>query len=370
MVRVLIIGVFALQSFLLVQSGELYKDATLFKVVPTNEEQVQTLKNLGGNAVLWSDNPAPNQVTLFHVKGVDQTRTIEGLREKGLHADVVAKNLQKMIDEQKKSSREQVLTAGSSFSYECYHEMEGINRQIDKLGRDNPDTTRVKTLGKSYEGRDIKAIEVSISGFTCKKPLVLFECGIHGREWISPAACLWVLNKILTVQTSVTCNYDFAFIIVINPDGYVYSWTSDRMWRKTRSIDSSQNGTGSCVGVDANRNCDIGFGGEGSSPDSCSQTYSGACPFSEPETQALRDYVQQLIDSSRLCVYFAPHSYSQLLLFPYGYTDERIPNYDMVKSLAAKAVAAIQKVDGKLWKYGPVYTTICKFRYEELCDCN
>ena len=65
--------------------------------------------------------------------------------------------------------------------------------------------------------------------------------------------------------------------------------------------------------------------------DPCSSTYPGMEPFSEPETKGLAEYARRIAD--KIQVYLDFHSYSQLLMFPYGYTEERVPNYDELVSI-------------------------------------
>ena len=78
-------------------------------------------------------------------------------------------------------------------------------------------------------------------------------------------------------------------VYLLNPDGYEYSRSTDRMWRKNRR----KNENSKCVGVDLNRIFDKGFG-ENSSDDPCQEDYRGPEAFSEPEARALRDYVLKL----------------------------------------------------------------------------
>lgn len=82
---------------------------------------------------------------------------------------------------------------------------------------------------------------------------------------------------------------NFVIVPVLNPDGYEYTWTTDRLWRKNRrpggvrTLDNVDN----CNGVDLNRNYDTNFGGTGSSSNQCSHLYAGPSALSEPETQAV-----------------------------------------------------------------------------------
>ena len=83
-------------------------------------------------------------------------------------------------------------------------------------------------------------------------------------------------------------------IPVLNPDGYVYTWTRDRMWRKNRNPRAGRFGRRGCVGVDLNRNYDIEWGRNGISRNPCSDIYPGKKAFSEPESKAHSDLLKSL----------------------------------------------------------------------------
>ncbi len=97
-----------------------------------------------------------------------------------------------------------------------------------------------------------------------------------------------------------------------HPDGYSYTWTNNRLWRKNRR--PNPNGS---TGVDLNRNWGYQWGGEGASTSQGSDTYRGASGFSEPETQAIRDFIT---NRPYIRAHVDVHSYSQLILSPWGYT--------------------------------------------------
>lgn len=80
---------------------------------------------------------------------------------------------------------------------------------------------------------------------------------------------------------------DWFIMPVVNPDGYEFSHTGDRLWRKNRA----PGGSGRCAGVDLNRNYGYRWGGEGASRRPCDEIYAGSRQFSEPETAALSNYV-------------------------------------------------------------------------------
>lgn len=97
----------------------------------------------------------------------------------------------------------------------------------------------------SYEGREIPAIIIG-SG----SKVIFFECGIHSREWVTIAFGTWLSNKLLTDDSLAPLlgNYKFIIVPVLNVDGFVFTHTSNRLWRKTRSRQ-----IWGCRGVDPNR---------------------------------------------------------------------------------------------------------------------
>jgi carboxypeptidase A4 len=113
--------------------------------------------------------------------------------------------------------------------------------------------------------------------------------GIHAREWISPASVTYIIKELVeNRQNNLWADkMDFYVVPVLNPDGYEYTHTNDRLWRKNRRNPQ----LGGCAGTDLNRNFGYKWGGLGSSKNPCAETYAGTAAFSEPESKAIRDYV-------------------------------------------------------------------------------
>ena len=131
-----------------------------------------------------------------------------------------------------------------------------------------PDKVTLISIGKSSEGRLLQVMRIG-SG-SKNKPAVFIDGGIHAREWVSPAAVTYVVHRMLEGGSEFAeelQTYNIYVLPLANPDGYEYSRTTDRMWRKTRS------GSGSCIGVDPNRNWGYMWGGKGASRDPCSHNY-------------------------------------------------------------------------------------------------
>ncbi|XP_037775687.1 zinc carboxypeptidase A 1-like [Penaeus monodon] len=166
---------------------------------------------------------------------------------------------------------------------------------------------------------------------TRNKPVVLMEGGAHAREWISPAVATYLAQQLADSGKSFLKRVTVILVPVLNPDGYEFSHTADRLWRKNRRADADSG----CRGVDLNRNFDKAFGvPSGSSDDPCSPIYHGAEAFSEPETRALRDLAH--VFRKELNVYLSLHSYGKLILYPWSYAYAVAPTKKQLKGVAGK----------------------------------
>ncbi|KAH0521651.1 Carboxypeptidase A6 [Microtus ochrogaster] len=144
----------------------------------------------------------------------------------------------------------------------------------------------------------------------------------------------------------------FYIMPVFNVDGYHFSWTHDRFWRKTRSRNSKFR----CRGVDANRNWKVKWCDEGASAHPCDDTYCGPFPESEPEVKAVADFLRK--HRKRIRAYLSFHAYAQMLLYPYSYKHATIPNVSCVGFAAHKAVKALRSAHGTQYRHGPASQTL------------
>lgn len=124
------------------------------------------------------------------------------------------------------------------------------------------------------------------------------------------------------------------------------------MWRKNTKP------FGRCRGVDLNRNFDANWNGVGSSNDSCQCNFGGPKAFSEPESRAIKNFLDTFAESFRIEAFFSLHSFSQLFMFPYGYSNRKVHNYEDLKKIGRKAVKAIKNTHGKIYAAGSSIETI------------
>lgn len=145
--------------------------------------------------------------------------------------------------------------------------------------------------------------------------------------------------------------YTFFIMPVLNPDGYEYSHTHNRLWRKTRSTSSHPIYRHFCLGADPNRNYDARHGSTGSSTHPCSQTYAGTVPFTEPETRHQSNFVYANRVGMKMFISF--HSYSQMILLPFSHSKQLAPDHKDLDSVGQAAVKAIERTHGTVYRVGP-----------------
>jgi len=270
----------------------------------------------------------------------------EMLASKGVDVSIMIEDVEKLIQDTKPSPKSSK-SEGKRYAmnWDDYQRHDVLNEFIESLADAN-DFASIIDIGKSYEGRDMKVLAITKAG--AGAPNVFLESGIHAREWISPAVATYIVRQLVEEYDSHPEYLDkinWYFIPSANPDGYEYTFTDDRLWRKTRSDQGSSSG---CKGVDPNRNWGFHWGESGVSFDKCSEVYCGPEAFSEVEMQNIRDFVQTLNPVPVLGWCF--HSYSQLWLWPYGYDYGAYPdNYQEIKKLAEDASDALYQVHGTIF---------------------
>ncbi|XP_068560626.1 carboxypeptidase A5 [Cebidichthys violaceus] len=272
---------------------------------------------------------------------------------------VMIQDLQTMLDEEQEemesAARDAEPRNTDSFDFSRYHPINEIYSFQDMLVAENPKLVSKIVIGQSYQGRPLNVLKFSTGG--TNRPAIWIDTGIHSREWVTQASGTWFAKKIVAdygrdpAVTAILNKMDIFVEIVTNPDGYYYSHTSNRMWRKTRK----PNPGSSCVGVDPNRNWDAGFGGPGASSNPCSETYRGVTAHSESEVKSIVDFVKS---HGNFKAFVSIHSYSQMLLYPYGYTRTPVKDQTELHNLAKKAITDLASLYGTRYRYGSIINTI------------
>jgi len=194
-----------------------------------------------------------------------------------------------------------------------------------------------QSIGTSIEGRDLWAVKISDHPEADEdEPEVLYTACIHAREVATPEVLFYFMDHLTNNYASdpaiqdLVDNREIWLVLVCNPDGYYYNEIiapgGGGMWRKNRRYNSD--GT---YGVDLNRNFGYmwGYDDIGSNPYPGASAYRGTGPFSEPETQSLRDF--EIAHNFVLSNYY--HSYSNVLIYPWSYVRAVTPDEDVYRAI-------------------------------------
>ncbi|ALC43323.1 CG32379 [Drosophila busckii] len=236
--------------------------------------------------------------------------------------------------------------------FAAFYNHSEINAYMESLVQLYPKRVQLKTFGWSYEQRALKILTISNGDGRRNKPVIFIDATIHAREWIAPSFALYIIQQLLeqAENADLLLNYDWVIMPVVNADGYEFTHSDSRFWRKTRKPTPIEEH----IGTDINRNFGYKWGDDaGSSGDPAEEIYRGEQPFDQPETQVLRDALLHYKD--RLAFYLSLHSYGNYLLLPWGHTSSFPDNYFYMMEIAdAGAMAIIQSTNG-IYSYGSGY---------------
>ncbi|KAL8752131.1 MAG: hypothetical protein Q9199_005962 [Rusavskia elegans] len=275
---------------------------------------------------------------------------------------VMHENLGAAIAEESDGSDYRVGSANASW-FDTYHAYSQHLQFLNDLAATHPSNAEVVTIGNSLQGRPITGIHFYGTGLKGQRPAVVLHGTVHAREWITTMVTEYFAYSFLSGLTSNSSvrallnKYDYYIFPVVNPDGFVYTQTNDRLWRKNRQSTSGS----SCLGHDINRNWNYQWATPGgASTDPCAQDFKGLAPADAPETVVLANFVNKLAASAqKLKLFIDYHSYSQLFMTPYGYSCTVLTaNNAEYQSLAQGVAAAIKSVYGTVFKTGPICPTI------------
>uniref|UniRef100_A0A8C4W4L4 Peptidase M14 domain-containing protein n=1 Tax=Gopherus evgoodei TaxID=1825980 RepID=A0A8C4W4L4_9SAUR len=226
--------------------------------------------------------------------------------------------------------------SSNSFSFSSYHTIEEIYNWMDNLVAENSDLVSKIQIGQSYEKRPLYVLKFSAGGIN--RPAI----------WIDT---VWTANKIATKYgkdaslTAILDTVDIFFEIVTNSDGFAYT-------HSTVSASGGRSGGKRCshfLSICCLFICHHMYfiTGPASSSNLCAETYHGPYPHSESEVKSIVNFV---LSHGNMKALLSIHSYSQLLLFPYGYKAKPVPDHQELNDLAREAVA-----------YGSMIDTICDY---------
>ncbi|GGV80331.1 M14 family metallopeptidase [Streptomyces massasporeus] len=232
-----------------------------------------------------------------------------------------------------------------------YHNYAEMTSEINSIVSANPSIASQRVIGTSYQGRNIVAIKISDNvGTDESEPEVLFTHHQHAREHLTVEMALYLLRELTSGYgsdsrvTGMVNNREIWIVPDINPDGgeYDIATGSYRSWRKNRQPNSGS----SYVGTDLNRNWNYRWGCcGGSSGSTSSETYRGPAAESAPEVKVVSDFVRSRVvgGTQQIKAGVDFHTYSELVLWPFGYTYS-----DTATGMTADDNAAFKAVGRKM----------------------
>lgn len=282
--------------------------------IDVNSTQAAGLAAIAGIGGLdfW-DEPAPTLPTTMDVRvpASSLSRVTEAVAEHGLHATELISDVQSLLDAPSARS------VGASFT-QGYHDYDAIVAWLTSLASSHATLASTTVIGQSHENRDLVVLRVTAPGDASARKKLFWMTLLHAREWLTGATACWMAERLLAqygsdaAVTRLLDTYELHFLVVANPDGFEFTHTGERFWRKTRKPVG-----GGCVGTDPNRNfAHSAWNTVGVSSDPCSEIYPGPSAASEPEIRAIQQYVA----AGGFDIFLDSHAYSQMFLTPWGYT--------------------------------------------------
>jgi len=344
----------AVFCFALVASKHLpnrYDNFKVFRVAIVDDASANVINNdLEAYIDIWAE-PRVGLHADIMVSPTDSSFVENKLKSRNMEYSVMVKNVQELMDAElvpaKGASK---VSTGHPMDWTSYHSQDDMEAYMDYLVEQYPELVSTEIIGKSYEGRDMRILKICKGGTCGQKPAMWIDGGIHSREWVAHATAMWIMKELVEnggqYPSEIVNELDWYILPVLNPDGYEYSRTDNRMWRKSRSPNSGS----ICMGTDLNRNWAYHWNDGGSSANPCSDSYMGKSAFSEVENQNVRDFLSAHKDNIKY--YVNLHSYSQLVLLPWGYTKDPMPVYDRYLEVANRANQELYATHQKIYEVG------------------
>jgi len=337
------------------ESAKNYSGYVVLRAEPRSQTEVDLLTEdaLADASVtgvdFWREPFQPGVPVVMMLDSIMAARAKEYLESNDIEFETSISDVQTAIQETTPSD---TVSIEGDFAFDQYHKLDEIESWIRTAAASNYRAELI-SIGSSYEGRDVMGLKINGGKGL---PIIFMLCGIHSREWVTQASCLYIADKMAKGEAGNAIDgFEWHIVPAGNPDGYVYTWGKDRMWRKTTKKISWR-----CTGVDPNRNWDFAHCQEAGER-RCSDAYCGQDAFSEVETANVAFYVKGLQDSGRdVRAYLDIHAFSQMWMWPWGYTTNKPKDEAAMAKCGNAGARALEAVNGVSYRTGTIAKTIYK----------
>ncbi|KAG5677265.1 hypothetical protein PVAND_007036 [Polypedilum vanderplanki] len=325
-----------------------YSNYKVFEIMPTRQQLDSLMKwEFEAGIDFWSTGEA-NKPSRVMVSPEIEQLFLQFLNLNDIQHKMTIENVE-LVLENDKIARLNSRAKRNTFiepNFRLYWSYNEIENFLQRLANEYPDLVKKDVIGQSIEHRNIHGVRVSRNAEFGKNPIIFIDAGTHAREWAGIHSALYFLHQLVensTVTNELLDKVDYVFVPVVNPDGYAYSFTEDRLWRKNRRYVNY-----TCQGIDLNRNYAYMWRYR---ENSCAGTgYPGAYALSEPETQAMAAYMQSFKYNFKL--YLSTHTYGSLVLWPFGFEFIYVKNHKEHHLMGEKFRDAIYEATGTLYRVG------------------
>ncbi|MCP4114738.1 MAG: hypothetical protein GY737_04910 [Desulfobacteraceae bacterium] len=308
------------------------------------------------------------------------------LVDTGLKMEEIANPLEKKMEEIRQAA---MIEATGIPGYPCYRTVEETFATAEAIAVDHPGLATWIDEGDSWEksnglgGYDMKVLRLTNSAVPGPKPRIFLTAAIHAREYTTAELVTRLAEYLVDSHgddpeaTWLLDHHEIHIMLHANPDGRKKAETG-LFWRKNTNQDYC-GPTSNNRGADLNRNFQFKWDCCGGSSDyECSSTYHGAYAASEPETDAIQQYVFSQFADQRgpddndpapldaTGLYIDVHSHGRLVLWPWGWTPDPAPNALQLQTLGRKFAYFNDHTPEQSYGLYPTDGTTTSFTYGEL----
>ncbi len=327
-----------------------YRGYSLIRALIRDQVEFNRVLEISGDC--WTERPSLDLPVDFLIPpgGLDAVRAL------GVTFDIAEPDMGGVVA----AERARLNTPRPRDWYADFKNLQAISDKVDEFVALRPDIVSRFSVGPSLENRTIFGFRIDSptpGPAGTIKPVMYLHSTQHAREWLAPMTTMYAAEQLIAgygadpAATALLDKFTVMVVPVVNVDGYEFTWTTTRFWRKNRRL----NADGS-YGIDLNRNWSYAWGNDnGSSGVPSNETYRGTAPFSEPETTAMRDH---LLATPGVSLALDIHTYGSLILWPWGYTSTPPAIAPYFSRLGVIMQAAIKTINNKTFTQGQWYSTL------------